>query len=91
MKISILINKILASPFLLALWVYQKLVSPLLPPACIYYPTCSEYSKQALVKHGVLLGLVLTLSRVLRCNSFFSGGIDEVPETFTILKDRKNG
>ncbi|NOY08245.1 MAG: membrane protein insertion efficiency factor YidD [Spirochaetes bacterium] len=58
---------------------YQKLISPLFPPACRFYPTCSNYSKQALKKHGFFKGLYLSVKRVSRCHPFNPGGYDPVP------------
>jgi len=57
---------------------YQKLVSPLLPPACRFYPTCSEYSIQAFREFGFFKGLFLSVFRILRCNPFSKGGYDPV-------------
>lgn len=61
-------------------WLYQKLLSPLFPPTCRYYPSCSVYSITALRRHGALAGTVLTIWRLLRCNPFTPGGVDDVPE-----------
>ncbi|MBY4797804.1 membrane protein insertion efficiency factor YidD [Collinsella sp. AGMB00827] len=58
---------------------YQKVISPLLPDACIYIPTCSQYAVEALMSHGALRGSWLALRRVLRCNPFHLGGFDPVP------------
>jgi hypothetical protein len=58
---------------------YKRAISPLLPPACRYQPTCSEYSHEAIEKHGVLKGIGLTGWRLLRCNPFSRGGYDPVP------------
>jgi putative membrane protein insertion efficiency factor len=58
---------------------YQKLVSPLLPPSCRYTPTCSQYAREALLKHGVFRGLLLAVRRLLRCHPFRAGGFDPVP------------
>jgi putative membrane protein insertion efficiency factor len=58
---------------------YQKLVSPLLPPSCRYTPTCSQYAREALLKHGVFRGLLLAVRRLLRCHPFHAGGFDPVP------------
>ncbi len=58
--------------------IYQKIISPLFPPSCRYYPTCSEYSVQAINKHGVLKGLLKTTGRILRCNPFSKGGYDPI-------------
>lgn len=65
---------------------YQKLISPLFPKSCKYYPTCSEYAKQAFKKHGFFKGFVLSAWRILRCNPFSRGGVDKVPEEFHIFK-----
>ena len=59
---------------------YKKCISPLLPSACIYTPTCSEYAIQAVSRFGVVKGLYLTLKRILRCNPFRKGGVDPVPD-----------
>ena len=59
---------------------YKRAISPLLPNACIYTPTCSEYAMEAIQKHGVLKGAGLAVWRVLRCNPFAKGGYDPVPE-----------
>ena len=69
--------------------VYQKFISPLKPPCCRFYPTCSQYSIQAFQKHGIFKGLYLTVNRLLRCNPYNPGGIDYVPEEFHLLKKRK--
>ena len=58
------------------LTVYKRLVSPLLPPACRYLPTCSEYAQEALERHGVLRGSAKAAWRVLRCHPFAKGGYD---------------
>ncbi|MDD4796949.1 MAG: membrane protein insertion efficiency factor YidD [Eubacteriales bacterium] len=58
---------------------YQRYVSPQLPPACRYLPTCSEYACQAIQRFGVLRGGYLAGRRVLRCNPLFPGGYDPVP------------
>ena len=59
---------------------YQYFISPLVPPSCRFEPTCSHYAMTALTRHGAMVGLTLAVWRVLRCNPFFPGGIDEVPE-----------
>ncbi len=58
---------------------YQRRISPLFPPMCRYYPTCSHYALEAIEVHGVLKGLVLAIGRLMRCNIFFPGGVDPVP------------
>ena len=59
---------------------YKTRVSPLLPPACRYTPTCSEYAMEAIEQRGVLIGGLLATKRVLSCNPFSRGGYDPVPE-----------
>ncbi len=59
---------------------YKRYISPLLPDACIYTPTCSEYAMEAIQKHGVIKGTGLAIWRILRCNPFAKGGYDPVPE-----------
>ena len=58
---------------------YQLWVSPLLPAACRYYPTCSAYAIQALEKHGAITGTWLAVRRIARCHPFRPGGYDPVP------------
>jgi putative membrane protein insertion efficiency factor len=65
-------------------WLYQKIVSPAIPPHCIYTPSCSEYTRRAILAHG-LLGAVAGLMRVFRCvGGLYSGGDDPVPERITV-------
>lgn len=59
---------------------YQRAISPLLPPRCKYYPSCSEYAAQAVQEYGILRGLLLAGWRLLRCNPFSHGGFDPVCE-----------
>ncbi|WP_163655682.1 membrane protein insertion efficiency factor YidD [Listeria sp. PSOL-1] len=58
---------------------YRKCISPLKPPTCRFYPTCSEYGIEAIKKHGALKGGFLTLKRISKCHPFHKGGIDLVP------------
>ena len=59
--------------------VYQRLVSPLLPQACRYAPTCSEYARIALLEHGLAPGGWLALKRLASCHPFSRGGYDPPP------------
>ena len=58
---------------------YQRAISPLLPPACRYYPTCSAYGYEAIQSYGVWRGSLLALRRLARCHPFRPGGYDPVP------------
>ena len=59
--------------------IYQYLISPLMAPTCRFTPSCSEYAKEVIVKHGALRGGWLSLKRVLRCNPWHPGGYDPAP------------
>lgn len=59
---------------------YQKVVSPMTGPTCKYYPSCSAYALTAVRRHGALRGTGLALWRLLRCNPWSLGGVDDVPE-----------
>ncbi len=58
---------------------YQLILSPLIPPRCRFYPSCSTYTHEAINKHGLIKGLFLGSKRLLRCHPFHPGGIDLVP------------
>jgi len=58
---------------------YQTSISPLTPPSCRFTPSCSEYARQAIIKHGPFKGLYLAIWRVLRCNPWGGSGYDPVP------------
>ncbi|MDP9018815.1 MAG: membrane protein insertion efficiency factor YidD [Candidatus Eremiobacteraeota bacterium] len=60
---------------------YKVVVSPLLPPACRFYPTCSQYAAEAIAKHGAVRGVFLAVKRLARCHPWHPGGIDPVPES----------
>ena len=62
-----------------ALRAYKRGISPLLPAACRYAPTCSEYAAEAIQKHGVLRGGILAARRLVRCGPWHPGGYDPVP------------
>ncbi len=68
---------------------YKRFISPLLPNACRFQPTCSEYAMQAIERHGVIKGMLLTGWRLLRCNPFCRGGYDPVPDSFRFTPWRK--
>jgi hypothetical protein len=58
---------------------YQYLISPLRPPTCRFFPSCSSYACEALTKHGVLKGSWLSMKRLLRCHPWNPGGYDPIP------------
>lgn len=64
---------------LLLIEFYQRWISPLLPPACRYFPSCSDYGATAIDRHGLIRGLSLALRRILRCQPWARGGYDPVP------------
>ncbi|MEW6651996.1 MAG: membrane protein insertion efficiency factor YidD [Bacteroidota bacterium] len=57
---------------------YQKFISPMFPPSCRFYPTCSEYAVQSFEKYGAVMGSAKAIWRILRCNPFNKGGLDPV-------------
>ncbi|MEG0371544.1 MAG: membrane protein insertion efficiency factor YidD [Clostridium sp.] len=65
--------------FLMLIRMYQKYISPLKPPSCRFYPTCSTYGTQAIEKYGAIKGAFMTIKRILRCHPFNKGGHDPVP------------
>jgi putative membrane protein insertion efficiency factor len=72
-------KKILIYPLLVLIKLYQNFISPLLPSTCRYSPTCSEYSKQSLVKFGLIKGFILSIKRIIKCNPWGGSGYDPVP------------
>ena len=66
----------LSRPPLAAIAAYQRWISPLLPRACRFEPTCSEYARQAILKYGAGKGILKAVGRILRCHPFHPGGID---------------
>jgi conserved hypothetical protein YidD len=65
---------------LLFILFYRKIISPLKPKTCRYYPTCSQYTYEAVQKFGIIKGLYYGFRRILRCHPFHEGGYDPVPE-----------
>lgn len=59
---------------------YQKVISPLKPPTCRFYPTCSHYGLEAIKRFGAIKGGWLTIKRISKCHPFHPGGIDHVPD-----------
>jgi len=67
------------SVFVVLIRGYQVIVSPILPPACRFSPTCSQYAIEAITKYGVIRGFVMGTRRLLKCHPFHHGGYDPVP------------
>jgi putative membrane protein insertion efficiency factor len=72
-------KKILIYPLLVLIKLYQNFISPLLPSTCRYSPTCSEYSKQSLIKCGLIKGSIVSIKRIIKCNPWGGSGYDPVP------------
>ncbi|PZR21450.1 MAG: membrane protein insertion efficiency factor YidD [Flavobacterium psychrophilum] len=73
-------KSILTAPFIALVRFYQIAISPLLPSACRYSPTCSQYTIEALRIHGLLKGSWLSIKRIISCNPWGGSGYDPVPE-----------
>ena len=65
--------------FLIFIKLYQCTLSPVFGPSCRFYPTCSNYAYEAILRYGPFNGLILALKRIVRCHPFNEGGIDPVP------------
>ena len=65
---------------------YRKVISPLFPDCCRFYPSCSQYAIEAITRFGAIKGMALAMYRILRCNPFCRGGYDPVPEKFTFKR-----
>ncbi|HAO92309.1 MAG: membrane protein insertion efficiency factor YidD [Deltaproteobacteria bacterium GWC2_56_8] len=68
-------------PLMWLIFFYKRAISPVLPPSCRFYPTCSDYAYRAIECHGAFPGAVLALKRIFRCHPYHPGGFDPVPET----------
>jgi hypothetical protein len=72
-------KQVLIFPFLVLIRFYQWFISPLTPPSCRFMPTCSQYSLEALQKHGLIQGSFLAIKRISRCHPWGGKGYDPVP------------
>ena len=90
-----LMNRFLKTLLLTLLRGYKWAISPFLPPACRYVPTCSDYAAEAIERHGAFRGSAMAIWRVLRCHPFVRGGYDPVPLNneagHTVVRDRRAG
>jgi|TARA_B110000971_G_scaffold195373_1_gene209737 putative membrane protein insertion efficiency factor len=73
-------KKILIATLLFIIKMYQKLISPFFPSSCRFQPTCSHYTKDALLSHGIAKGSYLGIKRILRCHPWGGSGYDPVPK-----------
>ncbi len=73
--------------FLILIKIYQKVVSPWLGNSCRFYPSCSEYTKKAIIKYGALKGIWLGMKRILKCHPFSTGGYDPLETKNTQTDD----
>jgi len=73
------IKTIINTPFLLLIFMYQKLISPYLGPKCRFTPTCSQYSVESIKKYGPIKGNYISLIRILKCHPWGGSGYDPVP------------
>ena len=73
------LKKIVIAPFIFIIRVYQNVLSPLIPPACRYEPTCSHYTVEALQTYGLFKGTWLGVKRIARCHPWGGDGYDPVP------------
>jgi len=69
------INSLISKFSLILIKIYRRFISPIMPPSCRFYPTCSEYAEQALKKYGAK-GILLAVKRILKCHPFHPGGYD---------------
>ncbi len=70
---------VLVQVLLVPVRLYRRLLSPVLPPACRFHPSCSQYALDALQIHGPFRGSWLAMRRLMRCHPFHPGGLDPVP------------
>lgn len=83
-----LLKKAITQILLAPVYFYRYAISPLTPPTCRYTPTCSQYTIEALKKHGPVKGVFLSIKRIISCNPWGGSGYDPVPEPKT-RKDKK--
>ena len=72
-------KKIFSYILIILIRFYQRFISPLTPPACRFVPSCSQYTVEAIQKHGPMKGLWLAIKRICRCNPWGGSGYDPVP------------
>jgi putative membrane protein insertion efficiency factor len=85
--VSVTVNQALAAPLVLLVRLYQRFISPMRPPTCRFYPSCSAYAVTALERFGPLRGGWLAARRLGRCHPWTAGGVDPVPMTWATRND----
>ena len=72
-------KKVFSFLLLAVIYIYQNFISPFLPARCRYNPTCSQYSKESIKKHGPYKGFILTFKRIIKCHPWGGSGHDPIP------------
>jgi uncharacterized protein len=80
----------LKTVLLLIIKFYQKFISPLKPPTCRFYPTCSHYGLESVKRFGAIRGGYLTIKRIVKCHPLHPGGFDEVPQEWNGFFKQRN-
>lgn len=78
-QLSAILKSILIAPFILLIRIYQYIISPAMGPKCRFTPTCSQYTAEALQKHGLVKGGLLAIKRISKCRPGGGHGYDPVP------------
>ena len=73
-----ILSKFLRKIFTIPIKLYQYIISPLFPVSCRFQPSCSQYSKEAILKYGILKGFFLSIKRILKCHPWGGNGYDPV-------------
>lgn len=73
-----ILSKFLRKIFVIPILLYQHLISPLIPISCRFNPTCSQYSKDAIIKYGIFKGYILSIKRIIKCHPWGGSGYDPV-------------
>lgn len=74
------LGRVVAAPLIGLIVFYQRVISPMRPPTCRYYPSCSAYALTAIRRFGPFKGTWLAVKRLVRCHPWTPGGVDHVPE-----------
>ncbi len=91
MKILSLISYYTANALIYIIRFYQRFISPIKPPSCRFYPTCSNYAIEAIKRFGPFQGGLMAIYRVLRCGPWSAGGYDPPVKPLLTFKRRENG